>query len=148
VFGQRPANYLEDIAQGIPKDIAIAWTGPKVISPEIGHEHLSEVSQLLKRKPFIWENIFANDGPRNCKFLKLKAFTGRDEHFLQDTEAAAFHRMDQPEVSKILFLASLLVVKNNQDPSRAFAEAFSQLCSNAFGKFVLDNHEVFLDEGL
>lgn len=148
VFGQRPTNYLRDIAEGISEDIAIAWTGPKVISPEIGHEHLSEVAQLLKRKPFIWENIFANDGPRNCKFLKLKAFTGRDGSFLEDTEATAFNLMNQPELSKILFLASLLVLKNKLDPSKAFAEALRQLCSRPFGKFIMDHHQAFLNEGL
>lgn len=148
VFGQRPSNYLEDIAEGIPDHVAIAWTGPKVISPEIDHQHLREVGQLLKRKPFIWENIFANDGPRNCKFLKLKPFTGRDHDFLQDTEATAFNLMNQPELSKILFLASLLVLKNKQDPSKAFEEALGQLCSPEFGKFILKHYEAFLREGL
>ncbi len=148
VFGQRPSNYLEDIAEGIPDNIAIAWTGPKVISPEIDHQHLSEVTQLLKRKPFIWENIFANDGPRNCKFLKLKPFTGRDHDFLQDTEATAFNLMNQPELSKILFLASLFVLKNKQEPSKAFEEALGQLCSPEFRDFIMKHQEAFLNEGL
>lgn len=148
VFGQRPVHYLEDIAAGIPASMAIAWTGPKVISSEIDRKHLGEVSRLLKRKPFIWENIFANDGPRNCKFLKLKPFTGREKDLLQDTEGMAFNLMNQPELSKILFLASVLVLKNNQEPTRAFEEAISQMCSPEFGNFVLNYQDTFLKDGL
>lgn len=148
VFGQRPANYLQDIAEGLPKDVAIAWTGPKVISPEIDRKHLSEVGQLLKRKPFVWENIFANDGPRNCKFLKLKPFSGRENNLLQNTEGMAFNLMNQPDLSKILFLASVSVLKNNEEPLKAFNEALGQLCSPEFATFIRDYREIFLNDGL
>lgn len=148
VFGQRPEHYMEDIAEGVSPDVAIAWTGPKVISPVIDQEHLREVAALLKRRPFIWENIFANDGPRNCKFLKLKEFSGREKNVFQETEAFAFNLMNQPQLSKILYLASFNVLKKNQDSGVAFQEALNELCSPAFKDFILSHKDTFLNTGL
>lgn len=148
VFGQRPTNYIEDIGGGVPQTVSIAWTGPKVISPEISAEHLIETTAILKRKPFIWENLYANDGPRNCKFLKLRAFTGRTKETFENSEAFGFNMMNQPELSKILFLSSRLVLVNDMAPDDAFKEALAQLCSVDFASFILTHKEIFLTRGL
>lgn len=148
VFGQRPEHYLDDIAVGVPTEVAIAWTGPKVISPTIDQAHLKEVTTLLKRSPFIWENLFANDGPRNCKFLKLRAFSGREAGVLELTEAFAFNLMNQPQLSKILFLASVYVLRNKMDSDVAFGAALEQLCSSTLKDFILAHKDAFLNQGL
>lgn len=147
VFGQRPPRYLEEIAQGLTPDVSIAWTGPKVISPEINEAHLKEVSILLKRKPFIWENFFANDGPRNCKFLKLKPFTGRDQSAFLETEAFGLNLMNQPELSKIVFLSSLETLKGKPS-SEAFTYALERLCSSELVYFIESNKILFNELGL
>ena len=147
VFGKMPDRYLEKIADGVPSDVSIAWTGPKVISPEISREHLIEVRALLKRRPYIWENLFANDGPRNCKFLKLKPFSGRSAEAFAETEAFAFNMMNQAELSKITFLASKYVLEG-EDAERGFERALEELCSSDFKKFILDYKSDFLDKGL
>jgi hyaluronoglucosaminidase len=147
VFGQRPENYLNEIAEGVPQGVSIAWTGPKVISPVIDEAHLIEVSSLLKRKPFIWENLFANDGPRNCKFLKLRPFTGRDENAFAQTEAFGFNLMNQAQLSKIVYLASKFVLEGHESDT-SFERALSELCSLDFKNFLLINRERFLSIGL
>ncbi len=147
VFGQRPENYLQEIADGVPQGVSIAWTGPKVISPVIDEAHLIEVSELLKRKPFIWENLFANDGPRNCKFLKLKPFTGRDEKAFSHTEAFGFNLMNQAQLSKIVYLASKYVLEGHESDT-SFERALTELCSKDFKSFILTNRELFLSVGL
>ncbi len=147
VFGQRPENYLNEIAEGVPQGVSIAWTGPKVISPVIDEAHLIEVSGLLKRKPFIWENLFANDGPRNCKFLKLKPFTGRDESAFSQTEAFGFNLMNQAQLSKIVYLASKFVLEGH-DSETSFERALTELCSQDFKEFILKNRENFSSSGL
>ncbi len=147
VFGKMPEGYLEKIAKGIPADVEIAWTGPKVISPEIGLDHLKEVESLLKRKPFIWENLFANDGPKNCKFLKLKAFDGREKGILEHTSGYAFNLMNQPYLSQISFLASKLVLEGSS-PESAYHEALGELCSPLLVDFIHEHDEKFLKEGL
>lgn len=148
VFGKMPENYLEDIAAGIPVEIDLAWTGPKVISPEIPKSHLEEVRDLLKRKPFLWENLFANDGPKNCKFLKLKPFEGRSSDIVELISGVGFNMMNQAELSKICFLSSLLVLNEGQEPMEAFSNACSELLSSGFAQFLSENREVFLTKGL
>lgn len=147
VFGQRPANYLEKIADGVPLNVSIAWTGPKVISPEIPAEHLQEVTALLKRKPFIWENLFANDGPKNCKLLKLRPFTGRDSETAEWSEAFGFNMMNQPQLSKITYLASVFTL-NGEEPSVALEHSLEELVSDGFKTFILKNKETLLTKGL
>jgi len=148
VFGQRPANYLEDIAAGIPLDVELAWTGPKVISTTIEVAHMEEVKSLLKRPPYIWENIFANDGPKNCKFLKLKPFSGREAGVTDLASAFAFNMMNQPQLSKILFLASRLVLEKNLPADVAFEQAIEQSCSPVFASFLREHSSTFLEKGL
>lgn len=147
VFGKMPENYLQDIAAGIPLGIDLAWTGPKVISPEIPRAHLEGVNSLLKRKPFLWENLFANDGPKNCKFLKLKPFTGRSSDIVELISGAGFNMMNQPELSKICFLSSLLVLNEGQKPAEAFENACKELLSPSMAQFIQKENESFLTQG-
>jgi hyaluronoglucosaminidase len=148
VFGKRPDHYLEKIAEGLPSDVSIAWTGPKVISPEISADHLIETTALLKRRPFIWENLYANDGPKNCKFLKLRPFSGRSRESFLNTEAFGFNLMNQPELSKILYLSSKFVLKDELTPDAAFEKAISELCTKGFATFLIKQKEAFLNQGL
>jgi hypothetical protein len=148
VFGKMPDHYLEDVADMIPSEIALAWTGPKVISPEISKEHLEQVGALLKRKPFIWENLFANDGPRNCKFLKLKPFTGRENGVDALAESWGLNMMNQPELSKIVFLASKYVLIDKMDPELAWEKSLERLVSPRLANFITGHAKLFLEEGL
>ena len=147
VFGKMPQNYWQDIST-MPIDVFMAWTGPKVISTEISNEHLKDVTALLKRRPFIWENIFANDGPKNCKFLKLKPFSGRDKGVIGLVEAFAFNMMNQAQLSKVLFLSSRLVLEKNLESQIAFDQALNQLCSAPLKDFILQHREFYLQQGL
>jgi hyaluronoglucosaminidase len=147
VFGPRPAHYLEEIAAGIPKDVHIAWTGPKVISIELTRDHLVETTELLKRRPFLWENLYANDGPKNCKFLKLRPFSGRTKDILNQVEAFGLNMMNQPELSKILYLSSKFVL-DGEDVEKAFLHSLDTLCSPQFKNFIELNKNIFLNLGL
>ncbi|WP_408098035.1 beta-N-acetylglucosaminidase domain-containing protein [Peredibacter sp. HCB2-198] len=147
VFGKMPEHYLEKIADGVPLSVSIAWTGPKVISPVIDRDHLIGVTSLLKRRPFIWENLFANDGPKNCKFLKLKPFAGRSAEAFAETEAFGFNMMNQPELSKITYLASMYVLEG-EEAERAFEKAVREICSQEFSEFILKHRMDFLEKGL
>jgi hyaluronoglucosaminidase len=148
VFGKMPENYFEDIARLIPQDISMAWTGPKVISLEVPRQHLADVESLLKRKPFMWENLFANDGPKNCKFLKLRPFAGRSEKLDDLSEAWGFNMMNQPELSKITFLGSKKVLIDALAPDVAFRESVIELSTPSFAKFILSHQQEFLEKGL
>jgi protein O-GlcNAcase / histone acetyltransferase len=76
------SEYLITIGQKLLPAIDILWTGPKVISKNISVKDIQEITEVLKRKPVIWDNIHANDydqkrvflGPysgRNCELIPL-----------------------------------------------------------------------------
>ncbi len=119
VFGQRPTDYLEKIGT-LPENIQILWTGRKVISKTIAPAELDEVAEVLRRKPFVWDNYFANDGPKQCKFLKLQPFEGRSKAAFQRSAGWAFNLMNQSMVSEILFASSVPVLRDGENPSDSF----------------------------
>ena len=148
VFGPRPLGYVEGLRDHIPSGVEICWTGPKVISDEISSNHLTEVGNLLGRKPFIWENLFANDGPRNCKFLKLKHFLGRDSSLLTHSSGVGFNLMNQPYLSQVLYLSSLWVMEKHLSPEEAFNQSCLELYSPKLAHFLIQNRILFMDLGL
>lgn len=147
VFGEMPKDYWEEIS-AISSEVAMAWTGPKVISETISRDDMDMAHSILKRAPFLWENVFANDGPRNCKYLKLKPFSGRESGVFGKVEAIAFNMMNQAQLSKILFLSSRFVIEDNLDPEVSFTKALQQLCSPGFAQFLASNKKLYLLEGL
>jgi protein O-GlcNAcase/histone acetyltransferase len=74
------AGYLEILGRRLAADVDIFWTGPEIISREITVGHIREVQKLLRRKPLIWDNLFANDydgrrffcGPYSGRPLELR----------------------------------------------------------------------------
>ena len=55
------AGYLETVGRELSSEIDVFWTGPDIVSREISVTHLREIQGLLRRKPLIWDNLFAND---------------------------------------------------------------------------------------
>ncbi len=54
-------RYLETLGEHLAAAIGVFWTGPEIISAEIGLDHIAQVTALLRRPPVIWDNLFAND---------------------------------------------------------------------------------------
>jgi len=124
VFGERPADYLQDLGRLIPEGVDIFWTGPKVISPALSQDHLQEVTRLLNRKPFIWDNVLSNDGRLSSNFLNLDL--GRYEQ-LPDQDmvsAIALNPMNQPWLSRfaVAEYCQLLGKKGQTDIPRALRD--------------------------
>lgn len=147
VFGTRPANYWQDLKNFYPSEIDYIWTGNKVIPQTITAEDILEAEKILGRKPFLWENLFANDGPKNCKFLKLHPYTGRSKEILKETKGVALNLMNQAKLSQILFHASYLTLTTVSSPEECFAAALEEQCSKDFAEFLLDNRNAFLKDG-
>lgn len=144
VFGQRPEGYLDEISK-LPESVEILWTGPKVISPDIPAHHLNQVSQILKRKPFLCDNIFANDGPRNCKFLKIKPFSGRDPKARENANGWVLNPMNQAELSKIVLLSAIYTMQSRANPLESAA---LDLCGPQLSALILKYQSNFLVQGL
>ena len=147
VFGQREPDYLDEIGEHAPADTEIIWTGPKVISDSIPDEHLIEVSKILRRKPFICDNIFANDGPNNCKFIKLKNPVSVSAAAKNLTSHWAFNPMNQPELSKLVLLAGkrALVGESSDDN---YLVACGGVYTASFSEWLLAHRGELLLQGL
>lgn len=146
VFGQRSVDYLEKIGSELSAKVKICWTGNKVISQEISPDDLKSVTKILRRKPFIWDNFFANDGPKQCKFLKVKNLEGRTYESFQESSGWAFNLMNQANLSQALFLNSLETMKSGKQIS--FLDTIKELCSSAVAEIIFQHHELFTKIGL
>jgi protein O-GlcNAcase / histone acetyltransferase len=75
--GQQPANsaYLRALGKHLHPGVDIFWTGSEIISPTISPDHLRDVATILRRPPFIWDNLHANDYDNARIFLG--PFSGR-----------------------------------------------------------------------
>ncbi|TAJ74799.1 MAG: hyaluronidase [Phenylobacterium sp.] len=101
VFGQRPANYLEDLGAGLDPAIRLMWTGEEVCSREFSPGHLERVTGQMRRKPFLWDNYPVNDGPRMSRHLHLRAFTGRPAAIGAQVAAHGINTASQAVLSRI-----------------------------------------------
>jgi len=101
VFGQRPANYLEDLGAGLDPAIQLMWTGEEVCSREFSPGHLARVAEQMRRKPFLWDNYPVNDGPRMSRHLHLRAFTGRPAAMGAEIAAHGVNTASQAVLSRI-----------------------------------------------
>lgn len=147
VFGKRPERYFEEIRTA-PKEIEFAWTGPKVIPDEIPPEHLEETAELLGRKPFLWDNLFANDGPRNCKFLKIRPPKSRTAAALHHTSGWAWNPMNQAALSRLVLLASRHCMLDRTGPDFALEQAIQEYCPPGLAAFVSGHKKEMLELGL
>lgn len=57
----RRSAYLQTLGRDLAPDVQVMWTGPEIISATIDAEGLVQVAEVLRRKPFIWDNFHAND---------------------------------------------------------------------------------------
>lgn len=63
------SEYLSIIGQKLHPAIDIFWTGSKVISKILTPEDIREITETLRRKPLIWDNLHANDYDQKRVFL-------------------------------------------------------------------------------
>jgi len=54
-------GYLDDLAQSMPRDIPLLWTGPRIVSPAITAKTIRTATRLFGRRIIIWDNLYAND---------------------------------------------------------------------------------------
>ena len=57
-------KYLREFGRLVPPDVLIVWTGPRVRSRRITAEQVEYFTQLIGRKPYLWDNtIYARHNP-------------------------------------------------------------------------------------
>lgn len=59
--GIEQSVYLKELGETLDKEIDIFWTGERIIPPTITVDEMIRLKHIIKRKPIIWDNLFAND---------------------------------------------------------------------------------------
>ena len=150
VFGAMPENYWQDLNKNLDKKIDIFWTGEKVCSTEYSVHHLVQVSDLLGRKPFLWDNYPVNDSAVKSKLLQLRAVNQSHCQIQNHVAGHALNPMNQPWLSQ-LALASLPRAYGEQDnynPEKMFVEIASELCGEELAEVLLQDLPLLQDKGL
>ena len=146
VFGKKPKNYLHYIGDNLDSKIDIIWTGPMVRSEYITVEHLKEVQDILKRKPFIWDNYIANDGKEHEQFLYIKPFKNRNTEILDYISGFMINPMNQAYLSQIPIqtFADELKLSNHYTPSSSIKNAVEKVCGRKHKEKVIEYTKDFL----
>jgi len=150
MFCKTPEGYLQTLGAGLDEQVRMFWTGPRVCSEGYADAHLTDVASRMGRKPFLWDNYPVNDGPKMCKHLHLRAFTGRTPILAERAAGIAANPMNQAHLSKIPLATLPLSLSDERtyDPEEAFRSVARQLGGEAFARALLEDLSPFQDDGL
>lgn len=150
VFGTMPADYWTTLAQQLDKKIDIFWTGEKVCSPDYSPEHLHIATELLGRKPFLWDNYPVNDGAIKSTRLHLRPFPYPHSQLKTGVSGHAANPMNQPWLSQIalLSLPQAYQLGTAYQPNTALAKNIITLCGENLAEDLLNDTPLFQDIGL
>ncbi|WP_331346510.1 beta-N-acetylglucosaminidase domain-containing protein [Cellvibrio sp. UBA7661] len=150
VFGQMPADYWHTFSRNLDSGIDIFWTGEKVCSPNYSVEHLATVTELLGRKPFLWDNYPVNDSAIKSNLLQLRAFD--QSHSLLNGKLAghAVNPMNQPWLSQLPLASLPFAYRNPQtyNPTLAFTHIATTLCGEELARQLEQDLYLLQDQGL
>ena len=150
VFGQMPDNYWNLIATALDKKIDVFWTGEKLCSPSYSQEHLHSVTELLGRKPFLWDNYPVNDGAVKSQKLHLRAFPREHSHLDSLLAGHAVNPMNQAWLSQIPMasLPQAYALSTDYDPEAILEKNLIQLCGDLLANELIQDIPLFQDAGL
>ena len=150
VFGTRPEDYWMTLGRQIDPGIDIFWTGPKVCSTHYPAEHLQEVTELLQRQPFLWDNYPVNDGAVKSNILQLRAFDQSHSELQGKIAGHAVNPMNQSWLSRIPLMTLPQAYHEGPayDPHQAFVNACHLLCGPALAGQIIEDIALLQDTGL
>ncbi|HTF98310.1 MAG TPA: beta-N-acetylglucosaminidase domain-containing protein [Cellvibrio sp.] len=150
VFGTRPTQYWDTFSNNLDHAIDMFWTGEKVCSPDYSSAHIEEVTNLLGRKPFLWDNYPVNDGAIKSNFLQLRAVDKNHAQLRDKLSGHALNPMNQSWLSQIP-LASLPIAYESQqhyEPQNVFTMLCQKICGEEVANELIKDIEKFQDRGL
>lgn len=125
--------YLEELAQGVPGDVPIGWTGQAVVNDHITVDDArARAVALGGRPPLLWDNFPVNDAVMADR-LFLGPLRGRPPGLLDVCSGYLANPMVQPRAS-LLPLASVAAFVAGADPELAWETAAADLGWLAFAR--------------
>lgn len=126
--GHSPSNslYLQELGSRLHPDVSIFWTGNEIIAREIPGTELESLAQTLKRKPLLWDNLWAND--YDTRRIHLGPFKGRDPSIPTTSAGILINPNCEFEANFVPIHTFARWCSNpaNYQPQLAFSEAISQ----------------------
>ena len=149
-FGPPPKAYLRDLGRIVDARIEFFWTGEKIISDGYSSEHLSDVAEVIGRRPFIWDNHIANDARSRTNHLYLDPAAGSWRLPADRVAGLAINPMNQPHLSRIALLGYRRLLARASPPPRrqALREICTSLCGQPLAQRLLEDIDLLQDTGL
>lgn len=115
--------YLADLAGTMPGEIALMWTGPRIIAPKLDRAALAWLSARFGGDLVIWDNLYADDYCPNKIFLG--PFLGRAREAWTLTRGILLNPTGLPATDR--FLLDLLAAHRRGEPAaRAWKDALAR----------------------
>jgi hypothetical protein len=131
--GTASTPYLDALAEGVPADVRIAWTGDAVVNDSIkAAQALVRAASLGDRPPLIWDNYPVNDGLMSDR-LHLGPLWGREPKLADRCSGYLANPLVQPRASK-LPLASIAAWLGGDDPLDGWAAEAESLGLRVFAE--------------
>lgn len=120
-------EYISKLGSRIPSDIPLFWTGRDVAISEILVEDAQNWSEIMSRKPLIWDNFPVNDFEQWRPILG--PISGRSSALSSYTKGIVANPMDKPYLSMISLYTVAAYGRNpqNYDPDKAWFNALVHL---------------------
>jgi hyaluronoglucosaminidase len=77
VFGAFEPDFLENLAEHLPAEVACLWTGPAVVPTKITRAHVLSIAKRIRHPLILWDNYPVNDLSMRDE-LHIGPLTGRD----------------------------------------------------------------------
>jgi hyaluronoglucosaminidase len=134
VFGAFEPNFLETLAEYLPRDVACFWTGPSVVPKKIALSHLQPIVKRLRRRLLLWDNYPVNDLTMRDE-LHIGPLEGRDPRLPQAVHGYFNNPLLQEELS---FVPLATCFDYSAHPSTYRSEAsWTRIIEQRFGSDAL-----------
>jgi hyaluronoglucosaminidase len=125
--GTRATSYLEALAEALPRDIDVMWTGPTVCSPVVrAADARAWATALAGRRPILWDNYPVNDGTM-ARSLHLGPYRGREPDLTDELDGVLCNPMLQAHASQVPLAtaAEFLSGPDGYDPDTSWSRAIA-----------------------
>jgi hyaluronoglucosaminidase len=125
--GTRPTSYLEALAEALPPEVDVMWTGPTVCSPVVrASDARAWASALAGRRPILWDNYPVNDGTM-VRSLHLGPYRGREPDLTDELDGVLCNPMLQAHASQVPLAtaADFLGGPEEYDPDASWSRAIA-----------------------
>ncbi len=112
------SRYLRHLGAHLDPAIDVMWTGPEIVSETITPDDVRAPTLVLRRRPVIWDNLFAND--YDLRRLYLGPFAGRPVTLRSATAGVLLNPNCELEANRLaLETFAAWTKRDDYDPARA-----------------------------